>query len=246
LKLNAPTTSIVTVNYAATSASTAVPSCCQTINNTASATPAPISVVNWNRDYGLTLNSGNFAVFYPGATTVTVPITIYPNGRYTANYPTVVLAINSIQVGSSPIQAETSPPTFSLQIQNSNPQPAVGTITFSNLMSSGGAFALNCVGCHNPVNVTAGLVPYDMTTYTSLLQNNRVVPNDPNASLVWIRINDAPVPDIVNGQQVTINGVPQFISNGVSAMPLNGVFNSEDPTGKNDIFNWISNGALDN
>jgi hypothetical protein len=232
--LNEAVNNIVTVNYSA-HGGTGVPNCCTTINNTLTNTVAT-GQINWNRDYGLPANSGNFVVFPPNVTSLTIPITIYANQRYTPNFPTVIIGLDSMQVGSAAVQSLTSPPLATITITNSNTQPPVGAVTFSNLMGPGGAFALNCVGCHFPGNVSTGAVPYDMTTYTSLIADQRVVPGDATDSLVWIRINDPPVQ----------NGSGVFISNGISAMPLSGVFNPQDPTGKTDIFTWIMGGALNN
>lgn len=103
--------------------------------------------------------------------------------------------------------------------------PNTGSITFSQLMSSGGILEMNCVRCHNNIDRQGG---YDMTDYQEMVSKGVIVPGDlsPNNHKMYRRMN----PDAPGAGSIT-------------PMPLDG-FLTQDLTLI--VEDWIKAGAKNN
>lgn len=66
-----------------------------------------------------------------------------------------------------------------------NPAPALGEITFSDLMNPTGILNLNCVKCHNSRDNNGG---YDMTNYDLMISRGVLIPGD-KMSKMFRRMN---------------------------------------------------------
>lgn len=115
--------------------------------------------------------------------------------------------------------------TLVITIPDYNPAPTGTAPTFAQLMSSGGILEMNCVRCHNSVEMQGG---YDMTDYRLMVTKGIIVPGDltPNNHKMFRRMN----PDAPGTGTIT-------------PMPLDG-FLTQDLT----IFveEWIKAGAKNN
>jgi len=103
--------------------------------------------------------------------------------------------------------------------------PNVGSVTFAQLMSTGGILEMNCVRCHNSIDRQGG---YDMTDYQEMVSKGVIIPGDltPNNHKMYRRMN----PDAPDAGLIT-------------PMPLDG-FLTQDLTLI--VEDWIKAGAKNN
>ena len=92
-------------------------------------------------------------------------------------------------------------------------------------MAAGGAFSRYCVRCHHATSQDVLAREYDMTTYSDLISQQRVVPNNALGSILWRRILGL---------------------DGLDPMPQGGLFSPDELQAKDEIYQWIVNGAKNN
>lgn len=113
-----------------------------------------------------------------------------------------------------------------ISLPDYNPAPSSSAPTFAQLMNpKSGVLGLNCVKCHNSVQLQGG---YDMTDYEGMKTKGIIVPGDldPNHHKMYRRMN-ADDPNL----------------EGLQSMPLDGFL----PRDQVDLVNqWILNGAKNN
>lgn len=226
VQLSEAVDSFVSVGYSTTTPNVngAKPSCCSSITDTGGQT---VQVKNFDRDFKKTVNDGGTLVFNPNQVSKTVEIDIYPDQRDEPN-EIINLTIDSVSIGNGDGQLGTNK-EHRITITDNDNAPAADEVTFSLLMSPGGAFSRYCVHCHHSNSDDVLAREYDMTTYEDLLLSNRVVPLKPDNSILWWRIRGY-----------------DNLNKTVSPMPQNGLFDTDGKQAKDDIYDWIIRGAKNN
>lgn len=136
---------------------------------------------NWDYRFKSSLS----VTFFPGETTKFVEVIFSDDLRDEA---TKTLTLNLADPFGSTLGTNK---TLVITIPDFN-NPNVGSITFSQLMSTGGILEMNCVRCHNSADRQGG---YDMTDYQEMVAKGVIVPGDltPNNHKMYRRMNpDAP------------------------------------------------------
>jgi hypothetical protein len=171
------------------------------------------NIFNW--DYKVISNSVRFK---PGETVKSIQLSISKDIRFESN-KLIVLSIdnpgNNLTVGSKNR-------TFIAIEKAKNPQPAIGEVTFTALMKSGGILSYNCVKCHNSKDRNGG---YDMTDYELMKSKGVIIPGDIESKMFY-RMNPAS---------------PNYL--GTSPMPLDGAL---DIVSRKAVEQWILSGAKNN
>lgn len=169
-----------------------------------------VTVNNFDWDYSVDQLS---IVFLPGETSKTINITLAEDDRYEPN-DQIILRIGDVQGSEAGSQNR-----YTLTIPNTDPQPAVGEMTFSQLMRPGGVFYEYCLNCHNNGDRRGGL---DLTDFARTIATGALVPGQTSSKL-YVRMNS---------EQPNI-----------SPMPLTGLLPSYL---RRDVEQWILNGAKNN
>lgn len=169
-------------------------------------------------------NRGRYFVsFLPGnqqtdpTPTQNLRIKVVGDGR-DENDETLTLTIDGNRLIG--LQPDTSNQSFTLTIVDDDGPAPGGIPTFTQLMSNGGVLASACLKCHNSYLFRGG---YDLTNYEQLLVKGILIPNQPDLSQMYIRMN--------------------AIQIGKQPMPLDGLLPSAD---RLEVADWILSGAKNN
>ena len=194
--------------------------CCATILDEGG---QQVSVKNFDRDYILPNRDGGTILFEPNITEKMIEIDIESDQRDEAN-ETIVIQLDGFSVGNAQGQLGANR-THTISITDNDAAPGPFEVRFQDLMAAGGAFSRYCVRCHHATSQDVLAREYDMTTYSDLISQQRVVPNNALGSILWRRILGL---------------------DGLDPMPQGGLFSPDELQAKDEIYQWIVNGAKNN